>query len=435
MAKTNAILTEDRSAAAPVALAVLCALALAQGVMLLQAVWSDLKPAGPAPEKVAAMPEVTSLPNVAVQPAPQSLTPSQMRPSMAAPSPVTLPPAPSPGSLPPLPSSSNGLPPLPKLPSSLPPPTTVIPVPSPARPTSMSLPQPSGRTLPSLSPSSVPEPSSPAAPIAKTGNAQVDELIEVAVQSRDLNDADGAMQALERADLILPDHPVILREKAITYGKLGRADKAQALWDKVAKLGPGAGASTARSVFGALPPPLPLAGNDVSSEGAPGRLNSAFGSSNANGSAGPLSLGPCEVVHDSTVTKGEKVLVKIPVRSTPGTAIAVTDWNLDVLFYDRVDEARLEPTNADPVVLTFDMPVDFQTSKEVVTAVYQMPELTSQEVANIGHRAFGGYVIKLYYKNRLMSTAASPRELLSGSSGQGSGSAPVANPLLPPLPK
>src|SRR6187431_2734537 len=104
MAKTNAILREDRSAAAPVALAVLCALALAQGVMLLQAVWSDLKPAAPAPEEQAAMPAGTSLPSVAaVQPVPQtlqslpqSLPPPQMRPSVAAPSPVTLSPVPSP---------------------------------------------------------------------------------------------------------------------------------------------------------------------------------------------------------------------------------------------------------------------------------------------------------------------------------------------------
>jgi hypothetical protein len=274
--------------------------------------------------------------------------------------------------------------------------------------------------------------------VAKTGNAQVDELIEVAVQSRDLNDADGAMQALEKADLMLPDHPVILREKAITFGKLGRADKAQVLWDKVARLGPGAGATSAPGAADAPPsPPPPFSGPGSATGDAPSSLNRAFGTGSAGSpsSPGPLSLGPCEVVHDATVIKGEKVLVKIPVHAVPGTAIAVTDWNLDVLFYDRVDEARFEPTNSDPVAMTFDMPVDFKSGTEVVNAIYHMPELTAAEVANIGHRAFGGYVIKLYYKNRLMSTAASPRELLSGSSGQGSGPAPVANPLLPPLPK
>lgn len=258
----------------------------------------------------------------------------------------------------------------------------------------------------------------------------MDELIEVAVQSRELNDADGAMQALERADLILPDNPVILREKALTYGKLGRADKAQEMWDRISKLGPGAGTASAFPTPSASMPPPPA--------DAPGSLNSAFASLGAGGAgnvAGPLSLGPCQVVRDATVMKGQKFLLKIPVKSQPGTQVAVTDWNLDVLFYDRVDDVRLEPTNADPVTMTFDMPVNFQSSEEVVTAVYHMPELTSQEMANIGHREFGGYVVKLYYQNRLMSTAAAPRELLGGTSGQGAGSAPVANPLLPPLPK
>lgn len=281
---------------------------------------------------------------------------------------------------------------------------------------------------PSLPPSSPPPPAPASAPtFPKTGDARADELIEVAIQSRELNDADGALKALERADLIKPDHPIILREKAITYGKLGRADKAQPLWDRVSRLGPGAGTASS--------PPEPSAPSPPPE--APGSINGAFATLGgaSSGSAGPLSLGQCQVVRDATVTKGEKVLLKIPLVATPGAVVNVSDCNLDVLFYDKVDEARLEPTNADPVVLNYEMPVDFKTSTEVVTAIYQMPQLTSQEIANIGHRTFGGYVVKLYYKNRLMSTAASPRELLSGSSGQGPNSSPAANPLLPPLSK
>lgn len=260
----------------------------------------------------------------------------------------------------------------------------------------------------------------------------MDELIEVAVQSRELNDADGAMQALERADLVLPDNPVVLREKAMTYGKMGRADKAQAMWDRVSRLGPGAGAGSMVPPASGTAPPGPQ-------PNAPDALNSAFASLGASGAApaasGPLTLGRCQVIHDATVTKGQKVLLKIPVQAQPGLRVAVSDWNLDVLFYDRVDGARLEPTNADPVAMTFDMPVDFQSSEEIVTAVYHMPELSAQEMANIGRRELGGYVVKLYYQNRLMSTAASPRELLSGSSDKGGGVAPVANPLFPPATK
>lgn len=67
----------------------------------------------------------------------------------------------------------------------------------------------------------------------------------------------------------------------------------------------------------------------------------------------------------------------------------------------------------------------------VVSAVYHMPEMTPQMVANVGHREFYGYIVKLYYQHRLMSTAASPRDLLNNPGGPGATATPAANPLLP----
>lgn len=125
------------------------------------------------------------------------------------------------------------------------------------------------------------------------------------------------------------------------------------------------------------------------------------------------------------------MILTMPVHSSPGVQIGVDDWNLDVFFYDRVDEVRVEPTKSDPVIYSFDMPVDFTTGEEVVTAVYHMPELTPQDVASIGHREYYGYVVKLYYKHRLMSTAASPRDLLDNPGGAGAMNVPAGNPLLP----
>jgi hypothetical protein len=232
------------------------------------------------------------------------------------------------------------------------------------------------------------------------------------------------MQALERADLIMPDNPTVLREKALTFGKLGQADKAQQLWDRISRLGPGAGATSAPTSPG-LPAPEPLPGNS---------LNNAFASLSGGGNAssmGPLSLGECSVVPDATVVRGQKLVLNKPVRTRPGTTVGVNDWNLDVFFYDRVDEVRVEPTKSDPVVYSFDMPVDFATGEEVVKAVYQMPELSPQDIANNGHREYYGYVVKLYYQHRLMSTAASPRDLLTNPGGPGAEPAPAGNPLLP----
>lgn len=425
MAKSNAILRSERSAAASVALVVLCALGLVQLGSIIRSGWTHFRSGSEVAANV--VPAQSPAP-VAAASAPLVAQPQAQKNPPAAP--VTPSPA---AALPPLPDvssmASSGLPPLPSLAPGGLPPLPVLPGQS-AAPSVVSSSLPSTPSVVSQNPSmpltasARPSVSS----IPKTGNAQVDELIEVAVQSRELNDAQGALQALDRADLIMPDHPTVLREKALTLGKLGQADKAQELWDRISRMGPGAGASMAesRTSFSdgsSVPPPTPT-----------GPLDNAFASLSAGTSAapvGPLSLGQCSVQRDPSVARGQKMVLTMPVRTSPGAKIGVDDWNLDVFFYDRVDEVRVEPTKSDPVVYSFDLPVDFMTNEEVVTAVYHMPELTPQDVANIGHREYYGYVVKLYYKHRLMSTAASPRDLLDNPGGAGAMNVPAGNSLLP----
>lgn len=424
MAKSNAILGTERSAAATVALVVLCALGLVQLGTLIQSGWTRFRGGPEVPSAVP--PAVVKAPAAALPAVPAVQAPAR---TAVAPSPVLSPAA----GLPPLPeisaAASSGLPPLPSLASEGLPPLPALPGQASASPKVVSaLPAPSSAVPPMPSRPAVANAPAPAASIPKTGNAQVDELIEVAAQSRELNDAPGALQALDRADLIMPDHPTVLREKALTLGKMGQADKAQELWDRIARLGPGAGASMveARTSFsdaGSVPPAAPT-----------GSLDSAFASLSSGAGqppAGPLSLGACAVRRDPSVVRGQKIILTMPVRASPGAQIGVDDWNLDVFFYDRVDDVRVEPTKSDPVVYSFDMPVDFTSGEEVVTAVYHMPELTPQDVANIGHREYYGYVVKLYYKHRLMSTAASPRDLLNNPGGAGAMNVPAGNPLLP----
>jgi hypothetical protein len=122
------------------------------------------------------------------------------------------------------------------------------------------------------------------------------------------------------------------------------------------------------------------------------------------------------------VTTGQKLVVKVPVRSTPGSTIDPSLMNLDVFFYDRVDGTRVENTKADPPVFSFDMPMDFATGEEVVSVVYHMPKLSAEEEAEIGRREFYGCVVKLYYQQKLLSTTAEPRDLLN-QSGTSSGTA------------
>jgi len=126
-------------------------------------------------------------------------------------------------------------------------------------------------------------------------------------------------------------------------------------------------------------------------------------------------LGTCRVEPDLTVSSGQKLVVKVPVRSQPGVTIDPAAMNLDVFFYDRVDGSRVENTKADTPVFSFDLPVDFASGEEIISVVYHMPKLSPQEEAEIGRREFHGFVVKLYYQQKLVSTTAEPRDLLTRS--------------------
>ena len=418
MAAKDAILRADRSAATTVAVLSLCALALFEVALLGRAAFrqhsqeevaativdtpAQVPSAVPAPAS-ASKPAATALP--APAPAP-TMVPSGLPPLPALPGPSS---APSALSLPPLPSTNATLPPLPG--------TGAAPATSAKATTMPALPPPLPvRSVP-------PAPAKPVSTLPRTGNAEVDGLIEVAAQSRDLGNPEGAMKALERADLILPDNPVVMRERALTLGKLGQPDKANAIWARLAQLGPGAGALPAANVPTTSSPTMPTAPVNP--------LTAAFGATAGNG---PLSIGQCQIARDLTETKGEKVVLKVPVRSLPGTVIDVNKLQVDVFFFDKVDAARVEPTQSDRPVYSFDEPVDFQSGEEIVTVVYHMPELTPAEIANIGHRQFYGYVVKLYYQQRLMGTAAAPGDLQGANTEPSAPAAdPATNGLLPPV--
>lgn len=422
MAKPGVILSANRSAASSVAVGILCLLGLVQLGTLAQMGWKSWQASRAghsAPAAAATAPQLTVAPPAApVNPASRAANPVVAKSAPVAPV------KPGPfdvGGLPPLPQlpgqtapkaavasvnkavPEDSLPPLPKIPGASATKlnsTPRVPATEPAPTVSH---QP--RVLPSLPPQA---PTSPATPKPSTGNAQVDELLEVAILSRDASDNEGALKALERADLVLPDNPLVLRQRALTFSKMGQMDKANALMDRAAKLGPST--SSTMPGAGALETPSSLSG--------------AFGGGVANG---PLSLGQCTVARDPTDTTGEKVILKLPVRATPGAAISPNDWNVDVFFFDKVDGITVEPTKSDPPQYAFDLPVDFQAGEEVVTVIYHMPRLSQKEVAEFGNRTFHGYVAKLYYKGRLMGSAAAPRDLMA----QNDAGAPPANPLLP----
>ncbi len=236
--------------------------------------------------------------------------------------------------------------------------------------------------------------------MSRTGNAQTDELVETAQQLRELKEYAGAVEALERADLIAPDNVVVLRELMVTYQLHGQTDKAAAVSERLSLIG------------------------NKSQSAAPAASFPAEAVATQPVANGPMKLGTIEVLRDLTVLSGQRLALRIPLIVAPGVPIDPDAYNLDVFFYDQVNGVPAYPTIADPPVKSHDGAFDFkQGLQEIIKIVYHLPELTPADVAAFGQRTYLGYVVKLYYQGKLMSVAAEPSALLNyraPASGAGS---------------
>jgi hypothetical protein len=268
---------------------------------------------------------------------------------------------------------------------------------------------------------------------------------------RQAGETDGLMDLLKAAEGMDQDHPAVLKEFALTYEQSGLRDRAAEYWRRILSLGPelgGAFFAMARQRLGAAADPARMESgsapgverggealaNLTGSAGAalpfdPSAL--AGGSSSAKGAevlsldeitreAGAvLGVGPCRVTADPTVVQGERQVVRIPIARVGDEVIEPTAVNVDVFFFDRVNGTGVEPTRADPPVAVWAAePVDWQGAEvEPLEVTYALPALSAPEERAHGKRSFYGYLIKLYYQNRLQAVVAEPRELLKTEGG------------------
>lgn len=378
MPAANPILTPDRGKAHSVAMAVLCGLAAIQVSAMARAVWL-------AKYRAAQPSETTSVlggtPSDPLGPPPTQIAGAALIPPPAIPTGTASTPSP------PLPGGN------------------VYP------------------TAPAVS---------PAASVMPKASAEVIELVEVAQQSRPLGDLQGALEALRRADTLSPDHPLVLLEMAQTYDQMGLTEKALAAWTKLQAMGPKAGEGYSRAA-------QRLGTSSASAiDSGTATLSPATGlttptSTKPLDASKTLGLGPCEVMRDPAISRGERLTLRIPILSQPGQAIDPSAVDINVFFFDMVNGERVEQTKADvPVNSWVQAPVDWTEGSELLDVVYFMPEtLDAAALRSQGVRKYHGYIVKLYYQNKLQDTVMEPSSLQNfGNSGSFSG---AGNPLLPPV--
>jgi hypothetical protein len=269
-------------------------------------------------------------------------------------------------------------------------------------------PPPVTNTLPPLSgvamtPSGIPPVGLPSTPPSRLPalppgkelkNPQAKESVMAAREARKLQDMQAALNELRTADLREPNHPEILGEMALTYEAMGLNAKSQSYWRQIAALGE----AEAGGYFLLAKSKLDAAAS-TPAQGAP---------------ASPVSLGTCQVIQDPTVQKGERITVRVPIISTPGATIDPSQMTIHVLLFESVNNGeRIEQVRAAPPKESWvSEPVNWQdTREELVDVVYDLPPPTAEQIRDLGKRKFHGYVVKLFYQDRLVGEQVQPESL------------------------
>ena len=427
MTPPSTILSSDRDRTSALAWGTLCVLALVQTTLALKLLTTGgphaaaaksvaAAPSMPAP-RPSMVPEIGQFalptPSASAPPLPGSLMPAPAPLAPAAPVSSAPPPigsfskpgaglpVPAPAYVPPVPPAAAPAPSMPTAPQ-----TAAFP-PAPAAPE---------RTIP---------PEFSAKPDAATQLLRdVNYVITAAKEIRGMSDMQQALELLRKADQVNPDHPAIIAEMAQTYEQMGLKAKATDSWRRIQLLG----ATKAGSYFELASRRLGAGSAAVT---APGLPNAAGADSEKF-----LRLGACQVERDFKVNAGERYVLRVPIVRAGNRPINAQELNLEVFFFDRVNNVKVAQTIApEPVETWQSAPVDWNgTGEEVLDVVYHLPALSAAEIQQHGRRTYYGYMLRLYYNNKLQDVAAEPRDLLEFGSAPG-GVPAGANPLLPPMGK
>lgn len=220
---------------------------------------------------------------------------------------------------------------------------------------------------------------------------------------RNDGDMQGALVHFNSAASLEKDHPRILYEFAITYEKMGLSHKADNFWNSIHALGRVRGGD-----YYALAD-FRLKGESPEAE--------AFDPHQSEAPVAParkfVEVASAIAEPDENIAEGERVVLNVLIKASPEIRVNPRYVNVRVDFYDLVNESMVDLTRAVPANRWVTAPVDWQNqAEELLEVTYFLPPQADQEILDFGHRAYHGYVIRVYYRDELQDTVAEPAALL-----------------------
>jgi hypothetical protein len=302
-----------------------------------------------------------------------------------------------------------------------------------------------------VAPSVAPAPSSAAAASPSTSTLSAsDRLLQEATGLRQRGDTTTALARLQEAAQQDPKNAQVLAEMAAIYESIQLYDRSNESWRKIEQIGPSAGAlydlAETKLKVGASPPPMALA--NVVPAVTPATMPSASPAEQAMAStptgAEGITDGAVMGIGDVSVTEAPdndadtNLTVRIPIKARSGTIVDHTKVTIRVYFYDTVGEDPkpvltdaqtnfewLTPnhdwasTNPEVLAVNYFRPKNQAVSSETelsAAAANQVPGKKNHAPAKreaSGGRHYLGYIVRIYYNDKLQAQRAQPTQLLA----------------------
>lgn len=267
------------------------------------------------------------------------------------------------------------------------------------------------------------DPSSPSRPTPVPNRPTIteptnrfDELVLQGKQLRERGDMSTAITKFREAGTIDPKSATPVAELAMTYDKMGMAEKAAESWRRIYEMGDSAGvayqaakakleASQAYALRDIAKPTAPTA--PVAPDNTPVDTSSAIDGIAAGATLGLLQVSEEELRDDNSA---KHFLLHIPIKARPKARVDVKDLVIHVLFYDIVDGQNVVQTSANVQSRWATPPADWaDTDTEELAVEYQLPK--PEPRAKHENRKYFGYIVRIYYKQQLQSSTAQPERL------------------------
>jgi len=210
------------------------------------------------------------------------------------------------------------------------------------------------------------------------------ELIEKSRSLAKKNDRLQALKALHDAEPLVPSNPAALAEIANAFENLDANDHALELWEKIAQFGDAAG---------------------IYYTAAEAKLANAGSTAKPRSPKRPaITLAKPTLKDTSSKAPGKNLLLTIPIQKAQPDDLDVKDVTIQVHFYDQLKDGTVQPTDSESAYRWADTPVDWKKGSESLEVNYINNSKRDE-------KRLHGYVIALYYRERLQDFRAEPSKL------------------------